>query len=83
MKPKNVRKVPPPPPPHDPYWQREQPQRAVLGRVVLTYFRQEGVLQVAQRGAERRLIVTLDQVDVQQNPAAGALLGQVAKDWQP
>ena len=83
MKPRNVRKVPPSPPSREPC--QEQPQRAVLGRAVLTYYRQEGVLQVSQRGAggDRRLIVTLDQTDVQRNPAAGALLGQVVKDWQP
>ncbi|MBS3982826.1 MAG: hypothetical protein KGZ41_03415 [Dethiobacter sp.] len=85
MKPKTIRKVPPLCPSREPYWQREQPQRAVLGRAVLTYYRQEGVLQVAQRGAssDRKLTVTLDQADVQRNPAAGALLGQVVKDWQP
>lgn len=80
MKPRNVRKVPPSSPAREPC--REQPQQAVLGRAVLTYYRQEGVLQVAQRGGNRFTVV-LDQVDVQQNPAAGALLGQVARDWEP
>lgn len=74
-----VRKVPPSPPSREPYWEREQPQQATAGRVSLSYFRQAGILQMAQRSGP---VVTLDQEDAQKNPAAIALLARVIRDWQ-
>ncbi|MEW6459040.1 MAG: hypothetical protein AB1441_08245 [Bacillota bacterium] len=72
----------------EPYWERERPEVVETGRLILSYFKEAGKLQISQAYKDpqtgelkRGKTVTLDQEDLALHPEARGLLQAALDAW--